>query len=353
MIDDASRDTGHNAAPSTGQAQPGGTTPPHTPVHCRDLLTSLGRSRESFQLVTPTLPPDAAVLHGRFQLLPLRSGLSLHATDAVDVHDLTTQGVTTAGLTVALFLRGKADISLGSRRFLVSAGVAPTLFVLSRAEPDLFVRRGARGNWVRKVTINVPPDWLEDDRLCADGRLRRFGRTHGASASWTPSARQLQLAERMVGATPFGAPLEALYLESHALEIVADTLSRLADPDGADGSDGGLSCRDRARIRTVCDYLDAHSREEHNESPRLDDIARHAGMSVSALQRLFRAAHGTSVFDYYRSVRMDRARALLEQDRVSVTEASYAAGYSNPANFATAFKRRFGLSPKDARGRGS
>lgn len=67
------------------------------------------------------------------------------------------------------------------------------------------------------------------------------------------------------------------------------------------------------------------------------------------LMRLFRAVHGTSVFDYYRGLRMDRARALLERERISVIEAAYAAGYGNPANFATAFKRRFGLSPKDVR----
>jgi len=347
MIDDASLEPGNES----GHAETGRASPPCTPVHCRDLLMSLARTRESYQLVTPSLPPDAAVLHGRFRMLALRSGLSLHSTDAVDVHDLTTQGVTEPGLTVAVFLRGLVDISLGARRFRMAAGGAPTLFVLSRAEPDLFVRRGARGNWVRKVTVNVPPDWLSDGQLGTDGRLRRFGQTHGASASWTPSERQLQLAERMVGPTPYGASLEALYLESHALEIVADSLSHLADLDGGPCPHGGLSGRDRARIRTVCDYLDAHSGEETGESPRLEDIARLAGMSVSALQRLFHAAHGTSVFEYYRGVRMERARTLLERERVSVTEASYVAGYSNPANFATAFKRRFGLSPKEARGR--
>ena len=317
-----------------------------TPVCHEELMASLRKESNAFQVVTPALAPDAAVLHGRFRLLNLRCGLSLHSTDAVDVHDLTTQGVTGPGLTVGFFLRGDADVSLGGRRFHVTAGSAPKVFVLSRAEPDLFVRRGMCGNWVRKVIVNVPPEWLEGDELGAE-RLRRVGRGHGSSAGWTPSPRQLRLAERLVGAAPKGA-LESLYLESQALEVVAEALSHLVDRDSATDR---LSRRDRARIRTARDYLDAHSVEEHGACLQLEDIARHAGMSISTLQRLFRIAHGTSVLGYYRGARMDRARDLLERERVSVTEACYVAGYSNPANFATAFKRRFGLSPKDVRRR--
>ena len=328
-----------------------GAALPQTPIHCQDLVATIVRGGEPVRVMTPSLTPDEAVLRGRFRLLNLRCGLSLHSTDTVDVHDLTTQSVTTPGLTVGLFLRGSADISIGSRRFLVAAGTSPKIFVLSRTEPDLFVRRGMCGNWVRKVTISVPPDWLDGDRLGSDDRLRRFGRTHGANAVWAPSPRQLHLAERMIGPSPYGAALESLYLESHALEVVAEALSCLADRNApADGSAPGN--RDRARVRLVCDYLDAHAGEEGGDGLRLDDVARHAGMSVSALQRLFRAVHGTSVFEYYRGVRLDRARALLEREQVSVTEASYIAGYGNPANFATAFKRRFGLPPKQVRGRG-
>jgi len=328
---------------------------PRTPIACRALATDIAAAGLPHRMLAPTLRPDDTVLYGRFRLLRLGSGLSLHATDAVDAHDLTSQAVSNPGLTVALFLRGRAEVSLGGRPYRVAACGTPQVFVLSRAEPDLFVRRGMRGNWVRKATISVPPDWFDDDRLGRDARLRAFARAHGASAVWEASARQVQLAERMIGPTPYAAALEGLYLESHALEIVAESLSALTGhaAAGAASAPAGRAPagRDRARVQAVCDYLDAHTAEGHADAPRLEDVARHAGMSVSALQRLFRAAHGTSVFDYYRGLRMDRARALLERERVSVTEAAYIAGYGNPANFATAFKRRFGLSPRDVRGR--
>jgi AraC-like DNA-binding protein len=33
---------------------------------------------------------------------------------------------------------------------------------------------------------------------------------------------------------------------------------------------------------------------------------------------------------------------------MSVTEAAYLAGYGSPANFATAFRRQYGLTPREA-----
>ena len=41
----------------------------------------------------------------------------------------------------------------------------------------------------------------------------------------------------------------------------------------------------------------------------------------------------------------------LERDGASVAEAAYIAGYASAANFATAFRRFFGTSPKNFRAR--
>jgi AraC-like DNA-binding protein len=77
--------------------------------------------------------------------------------------------------------------------------------------------------------------------------------------------------------------------------------------------------------------------------------AREGGVSVNTLQRLFRAMHGTTVFEHLRAMKLQRAREALERDGVPVSEAAYRAGYTSAANFTTAFKRRFGVSPKNLR----
>ncbi|WP_083918338.1 helix-turn-helix domain-containing protein [Mesorhizobium metallidurans] len=45
---------------------------------------------------------------------------------------------------------------------------------------------------------------------------------------------------------------------------------------------------------------------------------------------------------------MERAFAALRSGEASVQRSSDIAGYASPANFATAFRRRFGLTPRDA-----
>ncbi len=331
----------------------GGVMETESPLRWRDLVARGNRGGEALPAIVPSLDPDDIVLRGRFRMEMLRSGLSLHATDAVDLRDMTTAAAAGAGLTVALFLRGEVDISLGERRYALSAAREPVLFLLSRTEEDRFQRRAMRGNRVRKITLGLPPDWLDGDGghgggpACApvagEGGLRRFCRTHGASMVLRPTARQVALAERLTGPIACPPMLESLYLESHALEIVAEALGMVDMPAAHP-----LSSRDRARLRIACEYLE--SRDPDDDAPlRLEEVARHAGMSVSTLHRLFRAGHGMSVFEYERARRMERARTALECEGVSVTEAAYLAGYSSPANFATAFKRRFGRCPREAR----
>ena len=73
--------------------------------------------------------------------------------------------------------------------------------------------------------------------------------------------------------------------------------------------------------------------------------------SALMLQRQFRAVFGTTVFDYLRECRLLRARRALEHDGVTVGQAAMVAGYTSAANFATAYRRRFGMPPKLARAR--
>ncbi|WP_280523741.1 helix-turn-helix domain-containing protein [Rhizobium sullae] len=44
--------------------------------------------------------------------------------------------------------------------------------------------------------------------------------------------------------------------------------------------------------------------------------------------------------------RLDNAHAALTTGAMNIQEASALAGYSSPANFSTAFKRRFGVAPR-------
>lgn len=315
----------------------------------RDLAAASDLVGEGFRAVAPSRAPDGgtAALRGRYRLDKLHSGLVLHATEATDLHDMTTQVAHHAGLTIGLFLEGGAEISLARARVELGAACRSEprarAFAIAYAEQDLFVRHGRAGSLARKVCIGVPPEWLDGESFGGgDNAIRDFARRHMAHARWIPSARHARLAADILASPAQGSLLEGLYLDSRAIDIVAEALARFADPGAGARS---LNAREHARLARVREKLEA----ETDAMPRLAEIAREAGMSVSVLQRQFRIAYGASVLDFVRRRRLEHARDLLERDLVSVSDAAYGAGYGNPANFATAFKRLFGHPPRAAR----
>lgn len=309
-----------------------------------DLAACHRSNGHEFELVAPTIQDKDAVLTGHFHLSRLKSGLTLHATDTIDLYDLHTQVVHDPGITIGIFLQGRADISIADRRLEIGAG-GQQAFMLSYAEPDRFSRRGIRGNRVRKVCINIPPEWVEGEGASDDAEtaaLYRILRDHARHIVWTPSLRHLQLAEQILMPAPYHPLQHRLHLESAAIEIVADAAGMLSQ-----SAPRSANSRDIERIEAACAFIEASGEQR----PHLEDVARHVGMSVSALQRLFRRVHNASIFHHVRNRQLDRARILLERGEISVIEASDLAGYSSAANFATAFRRRFGFCPSQARTR--
>lgn len=314
-------------------------------VRSADIAALSHLAGREFNVVTPHLAADGAVLRGRYLMMALRSGPVLHATDAADLHDTTTRVMHGAGLTISVFLEGEADISLGGRRMQLGRPGGAEAALMARAEPDLFERRGRRGARVRKVNVSLPPGWLEGDERDDAGHkaVLAFARDHRASARWTPSAHMVALAEQILAPPRYGALLAGLQAESRAMELVVEALGLIGVP-----GEGPSRPRERRRMWDVHDFLE--TRLDGDLS--LEEVARAAGMSVNALQRAFRAAFGTTVFDYVRRRKLERARDRLAAEGLTVAQAAFVAGYGSAANFATAFKRAFGVSPKTWRERG-
>jgi AraC-like DNA-binding protein len=82
--------------------------------------------------------------------------------------------------------------------------------------------------------------------------------------------------------------------------------------------------------------------------PVLEEIAHHLGLSEWALQRKLRDM-GLSFTQLVDQIRQDSAIAHLRQGQLSVTQLASLLGYSETSAFSRAFKRWFGVSPKQWR----
>lgn len=76
----------------------------------------------------------------------------------------------------------------------------------------------------------------------------------------------------------------------------------------------------------------------------LDDLARRAGFSAFYFSKLFKDTFGQTFTEYLTNCRIAEAKRLLAGG-VSVKEACYKAGYSEPNYFARVFRRVTGVSP--------
>lgn len=83
--------------------------------------------------------------------------------------------------------------------------------------------------------------------------------------------------------------------------------------------------------------------------PDLEGLARAVGTNTKRLNDAFRKYAGTTVFDYLRELRMREARRLLAETQLEIQTIASDLGYKNPANFSTAFRERFSVSPRQFR----
>ncbi|MGH8781343.1 GlxA family transcriptional regulator [Paraburkholderia sp.] len=90
--------------------------------------------------------------------------------------------------------------------------------------------------------------------------------------------------------------------------------------------------------------------ESNIETPlSLVALSERSGVCERQLLRLFKVAFEQSVMQHYRSLRLRRARQLLLQSSISLTEIWVVCGFQSHSHFTTSYRREFGLTPGQER----
>ncbi|MDP2337199.1 MAG: ATP-binding protein [Bacteroidota bacterium] len=74
-------------------------------------------------------------------------------------------------------------------------------------------------------------------------------------------------------------------------------------------------------------------------------LSRTLGMSRSQLYRKFKSLTNKSVIDYFWTLRLYKAKNLLQTTALNVSEVAWAVGFKNLSHFSRAFKDQFGMNP--------
>lgn len=89
----------------------------------------------------------------------------------------------------------------------------------------------------------------------------------------------------------------------------------------------------------------AFVREHFTEAITLADVAHEAALSRFHFCRLFHHEVGVSLREYLQEIRVGRAKALLVDRHVTVSEVAYAVGFNDLSHFDRIFNRKVGRSP--------
>lgn len=82
------------------------------------------------------------------------------------------------------------------------------------------------------------------------------------------------------------------------------------------------------------------------EPPTLQGLASEIGLNVKKLKEGFKQIYGETVFGYLLDFKMNEARSMLDTKQYNVNEISIKLGYSTSSHFISAFKKKFGTTPK-------
>ncbi len=107
----------------------------------------------------------------------------------------------------------------------------------------------------------------------------------------------------------------------------------------------GLS---RRSLSEVNDYINDNLRRKLT----LQELAGVVHMSPHYFARSFKATTGTSPHQYVVSRRVERARSLLANSSLTITEVAIAVGFSSQSHLASHVRRVLGVSPGDLRRQG-
>ena len=274
---------------------------------------------------------------GQIGYWSLPSGVSVCISRLKALRDSFNQGRLPKSLNIVTNFGGsQMEFGFGNRENVALAQSASAIVAASDSVPLQGASR--TGHTMRKLLVQVCPEDLEDTEL-AEHLNGLMSDTRISSVAL--STRGKALLQQLV-APKAGGIVGRLMAESYALEVLAHLLNA---GDIWHSESTRLSVSDKAKLSDVYERLIADPGHQYT----LTGLARDVGMSASALREKFHLLFGKSIFELLRDVRLDQARALIEEDGWTVSQAAYYVGYRHQSNFSTAFRRKFGIPPSHLR----
>jgi len=239
-----------------------------------------------------------------------------------------------AGPSVSLVAQGAKRSVLGGQAFDYAAGQ----FVVITVDLPLTSHVSAASDGRPFLGCSVPLDPPTIAQLLLESRLPAVKAPDGPAISVSDATPDLiDAVVRLLKL--IGSPQDTRVLAPAVKREIHWRL--LTGPQGDLVRQAGLA---DSRVAVVARAI-AWIKDRYDEVIRVEDLAAEVGLSVSALNRHFRAATSMSPVQYQKQIRLQHARIRLLANPGDVAGAGHAVGYTSASQFTREYRRLFGAPP--------
>ncbi|MDI3322707.1 helix-turn-helix transcriptional regulator [Pinibacter soli] len=136
------------------------------------------------------------------------------------------------------------------------------------------------------------------------------------------------------------SPHERLLIKANILKILALFIKRISSKNERNEKYAHFS--DATKIFEIKKLIDDHAASEDFS---LTYLARAAAISKTKLKTKFKEIIGKTVYQYYLNAKMEKAKFILEDSPIPISDLAYELGFKSISHFSQAFKKHYGVSP--------
>lgn len=201
-------------------------------------------------------------------------------------------------------------------------------------------------SWNKFVSVRIYPEFFAD---CEQNfsvlvsfleKLLKSNNKNSCRCINEISPQLLGILEHILACRLTG-PERKRFLESRLFSLLLYQLVKLSASSKGEKKNGNIHSRDRETV----EYARKHLVKNFQSPICIPSLAKIAGMPHAKLNRCFKQFYGMTVCQYLRHERLVKAKELLQNGDISVTEVAFLVGYHSPSHFSKSYKEKFGVLP--------
>ncbi len=135
-------------------------------------------------------------------------------------------------------------------------------------------------------------------------------------------------------------------LKAYLMQMILLVIREQSEPVQRTGGCAFESVNRKYVVERMVNYLEDH----YNEKISLDQIAENMYLSPFYISKIFKSETGDTPIHHLINIRLEKARELLAEGyEGSIQEVAASVGYDDAYHFSKLFKKRYGISPSQAR----